>query len=57
MTRMYFILSVAGWAWFGVVAMFLVVRLTFARKTTEPRGFDVMQTERARQTDVGQPKA
>ena len=40
MSRLYFILSVAGWAWLVVVAVFLVVRLTLVRKAP-PRGFDV----------------
>lgn len=47
MNRMYFILSVAGWAWLIVVATFLVLRLWIVPKRQERvRGFDV----------VGQPR-
>ena len=37
MSRLYFILSVEGWAWLVIVAIFLVVRLTLVRKAP-PRG-------------------
>jgi hypothetical protein len=43
MSRLYYILSVAGWAWLFVVAVFLVVRLLIAPKRREPRGFDVIE--------------
>jgi len=46
MSRLYFILSVAGWAWLGIVAIFLVVRLTLVRKAP-PRGFDVVEPGKA----------
>ena len=46
MSRLYFILSVAGWAWLVIVAIFLVVRLTLVRKTP-PRGFDVVEPGKA----------
>ena len=39
MNKMYFILSVAGWAWLVVVAGFLAYRLRAKRKSegTDPR--------------------
>ena len=46
MSRLYVILSVAGWAWLVIVAIFLVVRLTLVRKTP-PRGFDVIDPANA----------
>jgi hypothetical protein len=44
MTKMYFILSVAGWAWLVLVAVFLVIRFTILKKPT--RGFDVVEPPR-----------
>jgi hypothetical protein len=41
MSRLYFILSVAGWAWLVIVAIFLIVRLTLVRKAPA-RGVDVI---------------
>jgi hypothetical protein len=57
MNRMYFILSVVGWAWLFVVAVFLVVRLLIAPKRREPRGFDVIEPAQAgpSQFDAGKP--
>ena len=52
MSRLYYILSVAGWAWLFVVAMFLVVRLLIAPKRREPRGFDVMEPAQGRQAEL-----
>ena len=46
MSRLYFILSVAGWVWLVIVAIFLVVRLTLVRKAP-PRGFDVIDPPKA----------
>ncbi len=40
MTKMYFILSVAGWAWLVLVAIFLVFRLLVKRGPV--KGFDVV---------------
>jgi hypothetical protein len=46
MSRLYVILSVAGWAWLVIVSIFLIVRLTLVRKTP-PRGFDVVDPRAA----------
>ena len=35
MSHMYFILSVAGWIWTGVVAVFLIVRLKKQKQQNE----------------------
>lgn len=43
MTKLYLILSVAGWAWFVLVAIFFVIRFTIGRKTT--RGFEVIEPQ------------
>ncbi len=40
MTKIYFILSVVGWAWLVLVGLFLIVRLTIKRKSA--RGFVVV---------------
>ena len=45
MNKMYFILSVAGWAWLVVVALFLVIRLGIRDKRTPGSG----RSERAEQ--------
>ncbi len=47
MTKLYFILSVIGWAWLVLVAVFLIIRFTIGRRTK--RGFEVIQ---ARSGDV-----
>ncbi|HEV2292639.1 MAG TPA: hypothetical protein VGR35_02215 [Tepidisphaeraceae bacterium] len=44
MTKVYFILSVAGWVWLVIVAIFLVIRFTIMKRHT--RGFDVIETRR-----------
>ena len=41
MTKIYFILSVVGWAWLVLVGLFLVIRLAIKRKSA--RGFDVVE--------------
>lgn len=41
MTKLYFILSVAGWAWLLVVAVYLVIRFTILHRRT--RGFEVIE--------------
>ena len=46
MSRLYFILSVAGWAWLAIVAIFLVVRLTLVGKKPAT-GFDVIAPPKA----------
>lgn len=48
MTRMYFILSVVGWAWLVLVALFLVFRHFVKRKPV--RGFDVVASHADAQT-------
>ncbi len=45
MSKMYFILSVLGWTWFVIAALFLVIRLNIKLKARQ--GFDVL----TRQTD------
>ena len=52
MSRLYYILSVAGWAWLFVVAVFLVVRLLIAPKRREPRGLDVIEPAQTGQLDL-----
>lgn len=52
MSRLYFILSVAGWVWLAIAAIFLVVRLTLVRKKP-PRGFDVVEPPSADASSAG----
>ena len=43
MSRLYYILSVAGWAWLVVVAVFLVVRVLIAPRRRERGGVVVLE--------------
>ena len=42
MTRIYVILSIAGWIWLVIAFTYIVIRL----RRKNPRGFDVIQNEK-----------
>jgi hypothetical protein len=45
MNHMYYILGTAGWIWFAVVMLYLLVRLAIERRRVPARGFDVLRTQ------------
>ena len=42
MREMYIILGLAGWIWFGVVLILLLVGFLFKSRRTEAHGFEVI---------------